>query len=304
MQTIGVIGGSGLYELDGLAKLRELKVKTPFGDPSDKLITGELGGVKLVFLPRHGRGHRLLPTEINSRANLWALRKLGATRVISFSAVGSMKEQIVPGHIVICDQFIDRTTSRPSTFFGDGVVGHVAFADPICGELARVLVASAKAAGAETHQGGTYLCIEGPQFSTRAESRLYRSFGVDVIGMTNVTEARLAREAELCYSTVALATDYDCWHEVEADVSVEAVVAVLKSNVARARRILTEAVRRLDVARTCSCSDALRHAIMTSPGLIPAKTRKRLELLIGRHLPPASGRKAVRRVRAARVVRQ
>jgi len=286
MRTIAVIGGSGLYELPGLAHVREVRLKTPFGDPSDAFIVGELGEVRLVFLPRHGRGHRWLPTELNSRANIWGLKKLGAERVLSFSAVGSMREHIAPGHMVVVDQFIDRTRLRPQTFFGDGLVGHVQMADPVCADLAGVLYDSAQAAGATVHRGGTYLCIEGPQFSTRAESTLYRSWGVDVIGMTNLPEARLAREAELCYATVALSTDYDCWHQSEDDVTVEAVIAVMKSNVRTAQEIIRQAAGRLVGERTCSCGHALANALMTSPALVPASTRRRLDLLVGRYLPP------------------
>ncbi|HEY3447447.1 MAG TPA: S-methyl-5'-thioadenosine phosphorylase [Myxococcales bacterium] len=291
MQTLGVIGGSGLYDLPGLAKVREVRLKTPFGEPSDAFVVGELGEVRMVFLPRHGRGHRLLPTEINSRANFWGFKKLGAERVISFSAVGSMREDVAPGHMVIVDQFIDRTHKRERTFFGEGIVGHVQFADPICHELAEVLYACAKDAGAHVHRGGTYLCIEGPQFSTRAESKLYRSWGVDVIGMTNATEARLAREAELCYATVALSTDYDCWHEAEEDVTVEAVIAVMKANVQTAQEIVRKAADRLTKGRSCNCGSALQNAVMTAPGAIPLATWKKLELLVGGYLPkpPSTG---------------
>jgi 5'-methylthioadenosine phosphorylase len=291
MQTIGVIGGSGLYDLPGLKKVRRVAVRTPFGDPSDAFVAGQLEDVRLVFLPRHGRGHRLLPTEVNTRANLWAFKKLGATRLISFSAVGSMKEEIAPGHIVIVDQFVDRTRHRADTFFGGGLVGHVAMADPVCPELRSLLADAARAAGAVVHPRGTYLCIEGPQFSTRAESRIYRQWGVDVIGMTNATEARLAREAELCYATVALCTDYDCWREEEEDVSVEGVLAVMRKNVDTARRIVRLAADRLGEPAACACKDALRNALMTDPAKIPASTRRRLELIAGRHLPRRGAKK-------------
>ncbi len=292
MQTIGVIGGSGLYDLPGLTRVREVKLKTPFGDPSDAYIVGELGAVQLAFLPRHGRGHRFSPTEINSRANIWGFKKLGCQRIISFSAVGSMREEIAPGHMVIIDQLIDRTRQRPQTFFGEGIVGHVQMADPVCLELASVLYDSAAAARAKVHRGGTYLCIEGPQFSTRAESRLYRSWGVDVIGMTNLPEARLAREAELCYATVALSTDYDCWHHAEEDVTVEAVLAVMAKNVDTAREIIRQAARRLEKGgRRCECGNALRSAIMTAPEAVPAKTYQKLELLVGHRLArPGTGK--------------
>lgn len=292
MQTLGVIGGSGLYELPGLERVRQVRVKTPFGDPSDAYLVGELGESRLVFLPRHGRGHRILPTELNSRANIWGFKKLGAERVVSFSAVGSMREDIAPGHMVIIDQFIDRTKQRVPTFFGEGIVGHVPMADPICGELANVLFESAKAAGATVHKGGTYLCIEGPQFSTRAESRLYRSWGVDVIGMTNLPEARLAREAELCYATVALSTDYDCWHETEEDVAVDAVLAVMAANVKTAQAIVRQAAERLTGQRMCTCGTALKNALVTAPDAVPVATRRRLELLVGKYLPPPKAKRA------------
>ncbi len=282
--TIGVIGGSGLYEIEELTDVREIRVETPFGEPSDAYITGSLDGVKMVFLPRHGRGHRYLPTEVNYRANIFGMKKLGVERIISVSAVGSMKEQIVPGHIVIPDQFFDRTQGkRASTFFGEGVVGHVQFADPVCGDLSRVLFDAAGEVGATVHKGGTYICIEGPNFSTRAESNIYRSWGVDVIGMTNIPEARLAREAEICYGTVALATDYDCWHDGHDDVSVEAVVAIIQQNVATARNIIKAAVKNLIGERPCACGEALKYAVMTHKELIPAAVRNNLEPLIGKY---------------------
>ncbi|TYO98814.1 methylthioadenosine phosphorylase [Geothermobacter ehrlichii] len=283
--VIGVVGGSGLYEMEGLKDVCEERVETPFGEPSDLLVTGRLGDARLVFLPRHGRGHRLLPSEVNYRANIYALKKLGVEQVISVSAVGSMKEEIVPGHIVIPDQFFDRTAGRrDSTFFGEGVVGHVQFADPVCLRLAGLLATAARQVGAVVHEGGTYICMEGPQFSTRAESRIYRSWGVDIIGMTNVSEAKLAREAELCYATIALATDYDCWHEGHDDVSVEAVVALIKKNVALAKRIIAAAVELLTTQRSCGCGSALAYAIMTDRKLIPPVTREKLDLIIGKYL--------------------
>ena len=283
--VIGVIGGSGLYEIEGITDLQEVRLETPFGDPSDAFITGTLEGTRMVFLPRHGRGHRLLPSEVPYRANIWGMKKLGVERIISVSAVGSMKEEIVPGHIVIPDQFFDRTQGkRGSTFFGEGIVGHVQFADPICADLSSVLYAAAREVGATVHRGGTYLCIEGPNFSTRAESLIYRSWGVDIIGMTNVPEARLAREAEICYGTVALATDYDCWHEGHDDVSVEAVIAIIQQNVATARGIIREAVRGLKGERGCGCPSALQYAIMTSRDRIPSATREKLELIMGKYL--------------------
>lgn len=282
--SIGVIGGSGLYEMEGLSGVKSVRVETPFGDPSDEIVLGKLGGVGLAFLPRHGRGHRILPTEINFRANIYALKKLGVERIISVSAVGSMKEAIEPGHIVIPDQFYDQTKRRVSSFFGDGVVAHVGMADPVCGHLARVLAEAGRKTGAVIHEGGVYLCIEGPQFSTRGESRIYRQWGIDVIGMTNVTEAKLAREAEICYATVALSTDYDCWHESEEDVTVEAVIKIIQQNVETAKKIIRGAVLELAGERTCGCGHALRNAVMTAPHLIPPKTRQALDLIIGKYI--------------------
>jgi 5'-methylthioadenosine phosphorylase len=283
--TIGVIGGSGLYEIEGLSEISEVRLETPFGPPSDAYMTGMLDGVKMIFLPRHGRGHRLLPSEVPYRANIYGMKTLGVQRIISVSAVGSMKEEIVPGHIVVPDQFFDRTQGRrASTFFGQGVTGHVQFADPVCAELSHVLVDAGRQSGATVHQGGTYLCIEGPNFSTRAESTIYRSWGVDVIGMTNIPEARLAREAEICYATVALATDYDCWHDSHEDVTVEAVLAIIKQNVAMARDIIKCAVRSLAAAPSCTCGQALQFAIMTDHKLIPEQTRKDLAPIIGKYL--------------------
>ncbi len=283
--TIGVIGGSGLYQMEGLSDLREVHVETPFGPPSDAFITGVLDGVKMVFLPRHGRGHRFLPSEVNYRANIYGMKTLGVERIISVSAVGSMREDIEPGHIVIPDQFFDRTQGkRASTFFGNGVTGHVQFADPVCADLAAVLAESAESVGATVHRGGTYLCIEGPNFSTRAESRIYRRWGVDIIGMTNIPEARLAREAEICYATIALATDYDCWHDGHDDVSVEAVIAIIQKNVATARNIVKASASRLEASPcTRGCADALQYAIMTDKTLIPEQTRKELEPIMGRY---------------------
>jgi 5'-methylthioadenosine phosphorylase len=288
--TIGVIGGSGLYEIEGLTDLHEVVLDTPFGAPSDSFMTGVLGEVKLVFLPRHGRGHRLLPSEVPYRANIYGMKQLGVQRIISVSAVGSMKEAIAPGHIVIPDQYFDRTQGkRAATFFGNGVVAHVQFADPVCRDLTAVLSGAAHQVGAIVHKGGTYLCIEGPNFSTRAESDIFRSWGVDVIGMTNLPEARLAREAEICYATIALATDYDCWHDSHDDVSVDAILAIIRQNVATARNIIRQAALALAHPPACACGEALRHAILTDPAHIPAQTRRDLELLIGRHLPPAQG---------------
>ncbi|MDH4099649.1 MAG: S-methyl-5'-thioadenosine phosphorylase [Nitrospirota bacterium] len=281
---IGIIGGSGLYEMEGLSGVRSVRVETPFGDPSDEIVLGELGGIGLAFLPRHGRGHRILPSEINFRANIYALKKLGVERIISVSAVGSMREKIEPGHIVIPDQFYDQTKKRSSTFFGDGIVAHVSMADPVCGHVAKALAAAGREVGAVIHEGGVYLCIEGPQFSTRGESLIYRQWGVDIIGMTNVTEAKLAREAEICYATVALSTDYDCWHESEEDVTVEAVIKIIQQNVETARRIIRAAVPVIAGERTCGCGHALKNAVMTAPQLIPPATRQSLELIIGKYV--------------------
>jgi 5'-methylthioadenosine phosphorylase len=281
---IGIIGGSGLYHMEGLAGIREVTIRTPFGAPSDALIMGTLDGVRVAFLSRHGRGHRIAPTDINYRANMYALKTLGVSRVISVSAVGSMKEALKPGHVVLPDQFIDLTKHRTGTFFEQGIVAHVAFADPVCGALSETLHQAAARVGATAHRGGTYLCIEGPQFSSRAESLLYRQWGVDVIGMTNMPEARLAREAELCYATMALATDYDCWHSGEESVTVEMILATLHRNVEQAKRILRAAVPAAVGSRTCGCATALQHAIVTAPEKIPVATRKKLQPLIGKYL--------------------
>ncbi len=281
---IGIIGGSGLYQMEGLEVLREERLSTPFGDPSDAYMLGKLEGRPVAFLARHGRGHRLMPSELNYRANIFGFKLLGAEWLLSASAVGSMREEIRPRDILIPDQFFDRTTKRISTFFGEGLVAHVSFADPTCHELAAVLCAAGRETGARIHPGGTYLCIEGPQFSTRAESRIYRSWGVDVIGMTNLPEAKLAREAEICYATVALVTDYDVWHETEEDVSVETVVAVLQENVKTAQALLRRAVAALPVTRECACAHALRDAIITPHGRVPAELKRRLAPIVGKYL--------------------
>ena len=283
--AVGVIGGSGLYELEGLTNVRWRRVRTPFGDPSDEFCTGELEGRPVVFLPRHGRGHRLTPTELNFRANVWGLKSLGVDWIVSVSAVGSMKEDIRPLDLVIPGQFIDLTKRRASSFFGEGIVAHVPMADPVCGPLGDVLDKAARATGSRVHRGGTYVCIEGPQFSTRAESRVYRSWGVDVIGMTNMPEAKLAREAELCYATLALATDYDVWHDTHAAVSVEAVVANLMKNVATAKDVLRRVIPAIGGARLCECPRLLENAVITSPPAFPHATRRRLDLLIGKYFP-------------------
>jgi len=289
--SIGVIGGSGLYDIEGLKSVRRVQVRTPFGSPSDAITVGTLAGVKVAFLSRHGRGHKLNPSEINYRANIYALKSLGVTRVISVSAVGSMKESISPGHVVMPDQFIDLTKRRSSTFFEGGMVAHVAFGEPICSHLAQAVVAAGKQAGATLHRGGTYLCMEGPQFSTKAESRLYRQWGVDVIGMTNMPEAKLAREAELCYATLALVTDYDCWHETEEAVTVEAILDTLHQNVVLAKRIVQTVMPSLAASRACACGQALDHAIVTDRRSVPAAATKKLGLLIRRVFARKKGTK-------------
>jgi len=283
---IGIIGGSGLYEMEGLTDKKEVKLSTPFGPPSDSFITGVLSGRPVAFLARHGRGHRILPSEINFRANIWGMKKLGVERIISVSAVGSMKETIAPGQVVIPDQFYDHTKRRISTFFGGGVVAHVAFADPVCAEMRAVLRRAGREGGAAIHDGGVYFCIEGPQFSARGESLIFRQWGVDVIGMTNVTEAKLAREAEICYATLALVTDYDCWHEGMESVTVEAVIETLKKNVALSQQIIRSAIPHISVPRRCPCASALKNAVMTPPSLIPKKTRENLKLILGDYLKP------------------
>jgi 5'-methylthioadenosine phosphorylase len=268
----------------GLKGVREVDVKTPFGTPSDRLIRGRLNGVELVFLPRHGKGHRWLPTEINFRANIFALKKLGVERIISVSAVGSLREQIAPGHLVVPDQFIDRTSQRPSTFFGKGLVAHVSLAEPFCRDLSAALVTAAKAEGAAVHAGGVYVCMEGPQFSTRAESNLYRSWGAHIIGMTNLQEAKLAREAEICFGTLALATDYDCWNEQAGAVEIEHVLAVLQNNVTLAQQTIGRAVSGLPDGRSCGCATALKDAMITERLRIPKKVKAALRPIIGKYL--------------------
>lgn len=284
MSALGVIGGSGLYQMAGLEDWREEKVGTPFGDPSDSYVLGRLGGRDVAFLARHGRGHRILPSEINFRANIYGFKALGAGRIVSVSAVGSLKEEIRPLDVVMPDQFIDWTRHRPSTFFGGGIVAHVSLADPVCPDLHAVLFEAAGTCGARARRGGTYVCIEGPQFSTRAESRLYRSFDADVIGMTNVQEAKLAREAEVCYATLAMVTDYDCWRAGTDPVTVEEVVARLNDNALMAQSILAHAIGRLPEARSCACATALQNAILTDPASVPRESRARLRLLVGTRL--------------------
>ena len=283
--AVGVIGGSGLYELPGMTDVRWRRVRTPFGDPSDEYCVGRFDGRLVVFLPRHGRGHRLTPSELNFRANIWGLKSLGVEWVISVSAVGSMKEAIRPLDLVIPEQFVDVTKCRVSSFFGDGIVAHVSMADPVCPHLASTLEKAARASGATVHRGGTYVCIEGPQFSTRAESRIFRGWGADVIGMTNVPEAKLAREAELCYATLALATDYDVWHDSHEAVTVAAVIQNLLRNVETAKDVLTRVIPAVAPPRTCPCPSLLAHAVITSPAAFPLSTRRRLDLLLGKYFP-------------------
>ena len=281
---IGILGGSGLYQMEGLEEIREVRLTTPFGRPSDAIVLGKLGGRGVAFLARHGRGHRIPPTAINYRANIYALKSLGVSRVFSVSAVGSMKESIKPGHLVLPDQFIDRTTQRVGTFFDQGVVAHVAFSDPICPMVSDVLAKASQEEGATVHRSGTYVCIEGPQFSTRAESKLYRQWGVDVIGMTNIPEAKLAREAELCYATIALVTDYDCWHETEEAVSVGAILSIMKQNVEVAQRVLRKSLDLVQGLASCPCQSALDHAVITAQEVITPAFRKRFQLLLQHRL--------------------
>ena len=286
MQTaeIGIIGGSGLYAMPGLTNVREERVETPFGDPSDAFILGELEGRKVAFLARHGRGHRLLPSELNFRANIYAMKKLGVERILSVSAVGSLKEEHKPTDFVIPDQFIDRTFARVGTFFGDGIVAHVGFGDPVCGTVAAALAGACAGVGVVGKRGGTYVCMEGPQFSTRAESNLYRSWAADVIGMTNLQEAKLAREAEICYATMAMVTDYDCWREGHDDVTIDQIVAVLHQNADNAAKVVKAAVAAMPAERNCACTSALKYAVLTDPKVIPAATRAKLALLLDKYL--------------------
>jgi len=281
---IGIIGGSGLYSMPGLTKIKELRLRTPFGQPSDPYVLGTLEGRKVAFLARHGRGHRILPTELNFRANIYGFKHLGVERIVSVSAVGSLKEEHKPMEFVIPDQFFDRTRHRVDTFFGNGIVAHISFADPICPELARVLETACKKAGVVGKRGGTYLCMEGPQFSTKAESNVYRSWGMDVIGMTNLQEAKLAREAEICYSTAAMVTDYDCWHPGHDSVTVDQVVSVLMKNAENACAMVRETVAAMPKTRSCKCGSVLAHAIQTDRKAIPAAARKRLGLLLDKYL--------------------
>ena len=280
---IGIIGGSGLYSMPGFEAHEELRLTTPFGDPSDPYIVGQLEGRNVAFLARHGRGHRISPSELNFRANIYGMKMLGVERILSLSAVGSLKQEHAPLDFVIPDQFFDRTRGRVSTFFGDGVVAHISFADPVCPQLAAKAHSSAALVGINGKLGGTYLCMEGPAFSTRAESNVYRSWGMDVIGMTNLQEAKLAREAELCYVTIAMVTDYDCWHDEHDAVTVDQIISVLTKNAENACKLVREIVRDLPAERTCKCGSALKHAIITDRAAIPATAKERLGLLIGKY---------------------
>ncbi len=281
---IGIIGGTGLYKIEGLKIKKEVEVSTPFGPPSDSIVLGELEGKDIAFLPRHGRHHTIPPHKINFRANIFALKKLGVERIISVSAVGSMKEHIRPGDVVVVSQFFDMTVSRPRTFFENGIVVHVGFADPICPEIFEVLYKTSVELGITTHKGGTYLCIEGPQFSSRAMSKVWRQLGVDVIGMTNLPEAYLAREAEICYGTLAFPTDYDCWYEGEEVVTTQMVIENLRKNVEKAKKILKVAISKIPEKRKCPCKEALKDAIVTQPEHIPDDTKEKLKILIGKYI--------------------
>jgi 5'-methylthioadenosine phosphorylase len=280
---IGIIGGSGLYNMSGLTDTREIRVKTPFGDPSDAIVLGNLEGKRVAFLARHGRGHRILPSELNFRANIYALKTIGVERIISVSAVGSLQEQYRPGEFLVADQFFDRTKLRISTFFGEGIVAHVTFDKPTCPQLSTVIADACVSSAVPVHRKGTYICMEGPQFSTLAEANFHRAMKFDVIGMTNVTEAKLAREAEICYATLAMVTDYDCWHEGHDSVSGAQVIAVLNQNAANAQNVLREAVKTLPPSRTCKCGEALKSAIFTDPKVVPAKTKKKLAAILGKY---------------------
>ncbi len=281
---VGIIGGSGLYHLEGMTHVREVSIKTPFGDPSDVITLGNIEGVHAAFLPRHGVGHRISPSELPSRANIYALKSLGVEYIIAISTVGSLKEKIKPMDIVIPDQIIDRTFLRPDTFFGNGIVGHVAFADPYCPQLSDVLYDAAHRSGVRVHDGGICMVMEGPQFSTRAESELYRSWGADIILMTALPEAKLAREAEICYGMMAIVTDYDCWNELSETVSAEMVISNLKKSMQTAKKILRQAIINLPAKKECVCGQALENAIITAPELIPEKARKDLDIIIGKYI--------------------
>jgi 5'-methylthioadenosine phosphorylase len=282
--TIGIIGGSGLYAMPGLTDTREVRVKTPFGAPSDALVLGALEGKRVAFLARHGRGHRILPGEINFRANVYAMKELGVERIISVSAVGSLQEDLRPGEFLVPDQFFDRTKHRVSTFFGAGLVAHVAFDKPTCRKVSAVLADASDHCGVKVHRRGTYVCIEGPQFSTLAEAHVHRQLRFEVVGMTNVTEAKLAREAELCYATIAMITDYDCWHPEHESVTATQIIATLNRNAENAQRVLREAVRAMPAERNCKCGNALAHALVTDLKLVPAATKKRLGVILQKYV--------------------
>ena len=281
---IGVIGGSGLYAMQGLTNAREVRIKTPFGDPSDAIVVGTLEGKQVAFLARHARGHRLLPGEINYRANVYALKLLGVERIISVSAVGSLKEELRPGEFLVADQFVDRTKSRISTFFGNGLVAHVTFDKPTCAQVSRALADASVHCAVPVHRKGTYICMEGPQFSTLAEAHMHRKMEFDVIGMTNVTEAKLAREAELCYGTITMITDYDCWHPDHESVTGAQIIATLQQNADNAQKVLREAIKSMPDARGCKCGSALAHALITDPKLVPKATKKNLSAIIGKYI--------------------
>jgi 5'-methylthioadenosine phosphorylase len=280
---IGIIGGSGLYEMPGLTDRSEAELETPFGAPSDRLVFGTLSGQRTVFLARHGRGHRWMPSELNFRANIYAMKMLGVERILSVSAVGSLKEELAPLDILLPDQFVDRTRRRISTFFGDGLVAHISFADPVCPDLLQQVHRASNKAGIASKKGGTYVCMEGPAFSTKAESNIYRSWGMDVIGMTNLQEAKLAREAEICYVTIALVTDYDCWHESHETVSVDMIVANLQKNCQAAQSIIAQTIQDLRFERNCQCGDALKYALITDKALVSNQTKKRLQCIVGKY---------------------
>src|SRR6202451_828561 len=281
---IGIIGGSGLYAMNGLTKTREVTVKTPFGEPSDAIVLGMLEGKRVAFLARHGHGHRILPSEINFRANVYAMKLLGVQRIISVSAVGSLLEDLRPGEFLVPDQFFDRTRNRISTFFGEGLVAHVGFDKPTCGQVSSVLADASVHCGVKVHRRGTYVCIEGPQFSTLAEANMHRQLRFEVIGMTNVTEAKLAREAEICYATIAMITDFDCWHPDHESVTASQIIATLVQNAENAQKVLREAVRAMPEGRSCKCGAALKHALVTDMKLVPKATKKKLEAIIGKYI--------------------
>jgi len=281
---IGVIGGSGLYAMDGLKDVHEVRVKTPFGDPSDAFVLGTVEGKRVAFLARHARGHRILPSELNFRANIYAMKLLGIERIISVSAVGSLQEDLRPGEFLVPDQFFDSTKGRKSTFFGNGIVAHVTFDKPTCAPLSQILSDACVSCAVPVHRKGTYICMEGPQFSTLAEANFHRAMKFDVIGMTNVTEAKLAREAEICYATIAMITDYDCWHPQHDSVTVAAIIATLNQNATNAQNVLKEAIKAIPSERNCKCASALKHAILTDPKVVPAKTKKNLAAIIGKYI--------------------